>query len=248
MVAPEHRNRGVGRGLLDAAEAQLRSQSLHSVTIGADAPFYLWPGVESRETALLCLLERVKYARTEANFNMDVDLATIPADPGGWTALHAERGEMSEWAQRHWDWWTVELLRAVDRDTLVITRDAEGIAAVCAYDVNRAGWVGPVAVRPDLMGRSAGRRPLLGALHRMRAGGHTQVEMGWVGPVCTRVRARPWAACSSPTGRRSREPASRPPSRRARAPHRSRDRAVCSSEPTSSRPRATRSRSTPTAP
>ena len=189
VVAPEHRRRGVGRGLLDAAEAELRGQGLQSVTICEDAPFYLWPGVEARETALLCLLERRKYARTGANFNMDLDLATIPADPGGWTvASEAARAEISEWAHRHWEWWSVELLRALDRQTLVITRDAEGIAAVCAYDVNRAGWVGPVAVRPELMGRGAGVAPLLGALHRMRAGGQTQVEIGWVGPVVPYAR------------------------------------------------------------
>ena len=91
---------GVGRGLLDGGRGRtLRAQGLRSVTIGADAPFYLWPGVEARETALLCLLERLKYARTEANFNMDLDLATIPADPGGWTvATAAERDEIGAWA------------------------------------------------------------------------------------------------------------------------------------------------------
>jgi predicted N-acetyltransferase YhbS len=189
VVAPEHRERGVGRELLAVAEAELRAQGLQSVTMCEDAPFYLWPGVEARETALLCLLERLKYARTGANFNMDLDLTTIPADPGGWTvASNAERGEISEWAQRHWEWWCVELLRAFDRDTLVITRDADGIAAACAYDVNRTGWVGPVAVRPELMGRGVGAPALLGALHRMRAGGQTQVEIGWVGPVVPYAR------------------------------------------------------------
>lgn len=189
VVAPEHRGRGVGRDLLTAAEADLRAQGLQSVTICEDAPFYLWPGVESRETALLFLLERLKYARTGANFNMDLDLTTIPADPGGWTvASLAERDEICEWAHRHWEWWSVELQRALDRDTLVITRDAEGISAVCAYDVNRTGWVGPVAVRPELMGRGVGVAPLLGALHRMRAAGQTQVEIGWVGPVVPYAR------------------------------------------------------------
>ncbi|MGZ4689096.1 MAG: GNAT family N-acetyltransferase [Acidimicrobiia bacterium] len=189
VVAPEHRGRGVGRSLLTAAERELRDQGLQSVTIGADAPFYLWPGVESHEIALLCLLERLKYARTEANFNMDLDLTTIPADPGGWSvATAAVRAELAEWATRHWDWWTMELLRAADRDSLVITRDDDGIAAVCAYDVNRAGWVGPVAVRPDLMGQGAGVPALLGALHRMRAAGRTKVEIGWVGPVVPYAR------------------------------------------------------------
>lgn len=189
VVAPQHRGRGVGRELLTLGEADVRAAGLGSVTIGADAPYYLWPGVEAGETGLLCLLERTKYQRTEANFNMDLDLATIPPDPGGWTAATAaDRDEIEAWADRHWAWWTLELLRATDRDTLVICRDTDGISAVCAYDVNRAGWVGSVAVRPDLMGRGAGVAALLGALHRMRAGGQTRVEIGWVGPVVPYAR------------------------------------------------------------
>jgi GNAT superfamily N-acetyltransferase len=188
-VAPEHRGRGVGRELLAIAEADVRAAGLGSVTIGADAPFYLWPGVEAGETALLCLLERTKYQRTETNFNMDLDLGSIPPDPGGWTvAGAAEHEEILEWSDRHWPSWTMELLRATDRATLVISRDGDGISAVCAYNVNRTGWVGPVAVRPDLMGRGAGVAALLGALHRMRAEGRTRAEIAWVGPVVPYAR------------------------------------------------------------
>lgn len=189
VVAPEHRGGGLGRELLALAEADVQAAGLGSLTIGADAPFYLWPGVESRETALLCLLERAKYQRTETNFNMDLDLVALPPDPGGWTeATAAERDEINQWSEHHWAWWTMELLRATDRGTLVISRDRDGISAVCAYDVNRAGWVGPVAVRPDLMGRGVGVAPLLGALHRMRAAGRTRVEIGWVGPIVPYAR------------------------------------------------------------
>ncbi len=189
VVAPEHRGRGVGQTLLQAGEEHLKARGLGSVTVGADAPYYLWPGVDARETALLYLLERMKYSRTEANFNMDLELATIPDDPGGWTvASEAERDEVRSWAVRHWGFWEAEMLRALDHDTLVMSRDGEGISAVCAYDVNRAGWVGPVASRPDLIGTGAGVTPLLGALHRMRAGGHGRVEVGWVGPVVPYAR------------------------------------------------------------
>ena len=85
VVAREHRDRGIGRALVAAAEADARAAGLTSVTTGADGPFYLYPGVESRETALLCLLERLRYGRVEANFNMDVDLESMPPDPGGWS-------------------------------------------------------------------------------------------------------------------------------------------------------------------
>lgn len=188
-VAPDQRGQGLGRQLLRAAEDDVRGRGLGSITTGADAPHYLWPGVESTEIALLCLLERAKYTRTETNFNMDVDLTALPPDPGGWTvAAPAERAELSAWADRHWGFWTAEMVRALDRGTLVVARDANGIAAVCAYDVNRDGWIGPVAVRPDLMGRGAGVAPLLGALHRLRATGRARAEVGWVGPIVPYAR------------------------------------------------------------
>jgi GNAT superfamily N-acetyltransferase len=189
VVAPDQRGHGLGRELLRIAEDDVRARGLGSITTGADAPHYLWPGVESSEVALLCLLERAKYARTETNFNMDVDLAALPPDPGGWSvATAAERAELEAWAERHWGFWTAEMVRALDRDTLVLARDADGIAAVCAYDVNRDGWIGPVAVRPDLMGRGVGVAPLLGALHRLRATGRTRAEVGWVGPIVPYAR------------------------------------------------------------
>jgi GNAT superfamily N-acetyltransferase len=189
VVAPEHRGHGVGRALMGQAEDDTRAAGLQSLTTGADGPYYLWPGVESTELALLCLLERLRYARVEANFNMDVDLDALAPDPGGWVdAGPDERDEVAAWAARHWANWEDELVRAAARDTLVVARDDDGVCAVCAFDVNRGGWIGPVAVRPDLLGKGAGVAPLLGALHRMRATGRTKAEVGWVGPVVPYAR------------------------------------------------------------
>ena len=190
VVAPEHRGKGYGRELVAAAERDVRAAGLASISTGADGPYYLWPGVPATELALLCLLERVHgYARVEANFNMDVDLDLVPPDPGGWRiATASDRDDLQAWASTYWANWELELLRAVDRDTLVLTRDDSGITAVCAYDVNRGGWVGPVAVRPDLIGRGIGVPSLLGALHRMRAAGRSTVEIGWVGPIVPYAR------------------------------------------------------------
>jgi GNAT superfamily N-acetyltransferase len=163
------------------------------VSTGADAPYYLWPGVDTRELAAVCLFERLKYVRVETNFNMDVDLRGLPPDPGGWrTAAAADRAALDTWSGTHWPWWRAELLRALDQDGLVLGEDPGGIAAVCATEVTRSGLVGPVAVRPDLMGRGVGVAPLLGALHRLRAQGRARAEVAWVGPVVpyARVGAR----------------------------------------------------------
>jgi predicted N-acetyltransferase YhbS len=188
-VDPAARGRGLGRALLAAAEADLREAGARTVTVGSDPPHYLWAGVDTRELATICLLERVRYHRVDANLNMDVDLDRLPPDPGGWrVATGADRPSVDAWATRHWGFWTTEMLRALDQGGLVVAEDADGIAAVCAHDVTRAGFVGPVAVRPDLMGRGAGVAPLLGALHEMRAAGRTHAEVSWVGPVVPYAR------------------------------------------------------------
>jgi len=184
-VDPRQRGRGHGHALLEAAEAWARAGGHRSLTVGADPPYFLWPGAPVSATALLCLLERRRYTRAEANFDMDVDLAAIPEDPGGHAlAERAERDEVDAFMAEHWSNWRPEVLRALDKGNLVLRRDGDGaIAAFCAFEVNRAGRLGPVAVRPDLLGRGEGRPALLGALHELRRRGRERVAVVWVGPV-----------------------------------------------------------------
>lgn len=192
VVDPDHRGRGHGHALLEAAEADAAAGAgpgdpPRTLVVGADPPYFLWPGVPAGATSLHCLLERRHYGRAEANFNMDVDLAGIPADPGGHAlAGPAERDEVAAWMAAHWSNWEPEVLRALDKGNLVLSRDTAGtgdIAAFCAFEVNRRGLLGPVAVRPDLMGRGRGGPVLLGALHELRRRGLDRVSVVWVGPV-----------------------------------------------------------------
>jgi GNAT superfamily N-acetyltransferase len=188
LVDPAHRGRGHGSALLAAAQHDLAAST--TITVGADAPYYLFPGVETTELAMLCLLEKHGFIREESEFNMEVDLARIPPDPGG-TALAtaAERAEVAGWMAKHWALWRAEALRALDKGTLLLARDETGdISGFCAWEVNRAGLLGPIASRPDLIGRGRGRALLLGALHRLRAAGAATTEIAWVGPI------RPYAA------------------------------------------------------
>jgi GNAT superfamily N-acetyltransferase len=186
-VDPSARRQGLGRHLLQAAEDWAR-QAGHKVLItGADPPYFLWPGVPSAETALHCLLEGRHYARTETNFNMHVDLSAIPDDPGGYAlAAPSDRAEVDVFMSDHWSNWRPEVLRALDKGNLVIDRadgGDGGITAFCAFEVNRKGLLGPVAVRPDLMGRGMGKLVLLGALHELRRRGASDVSVVWVGPI-----------------------------------------------------------------
>ena len=94
------------------------------ITVGADAPYFLFPGVPVEETALCCLLERHHYAREETNYNVDIDLTALPPDPG--SAIEPREGdrrELDEWMNRHWPNWKAEVMRAFDQGTLLLGRD-----------------------------------------------------------------------------------------------------------------------------
>jgi GNAT superfamily N-acetyltransferase len=190
-VDPSVRRAGHGLALLAAAEEWARSAGHRSLTTGADPPYFLWPGVPSTDTALICLLERRHYGRVDTNFNMRVDLGSIPADPGGHALARAgERDEIDAWMATHWSNWRLEVLRALDRGNLVVARERDrdegesgAVIAFCAFEVNRRGLLGPVAVRPDLIGQGCGKAALLGALHELRRRGRDDVSVVWVGPV-----------------------------------------------------------------
>lgn len=189
VVDPAARGRGHGHALIAAAHADVRASGCATVTVGADAPYSLWPGVPTTQLAMLCLLERHGYARAETNFDMTIDLETLPVDPGGHDlATAADRDEIDAFTATHWPNWKPEALRALEKGNLVVTRDSEGIAAFCAFEVNRGGFLGPAASRPDLVGRGAGRVPLLGALHELRSRGRSSIEVSWVGPIVPYAR------------------------------------------------------------
>ena len=63
------------------------------------------------------------------------------------------------------------------------TATSGAVSAFCAFEVNRRGLLGPVAVRLELMGQGRGKGVLVGALHELRRRGADRVSVVWVGPV-----------------------------------------------------------------
>lgn len=197
VVDPSARGEGHGHTLLRRAEADLAGAS--SITVGADAPYFLFPGVETNEIEFLCLLERHHYERAESNFNMAVDLDAIPPDPGGTVAASDDdRAEIEAWMSEQYPHWREEVVRALEQGTLLLARDdaenGAGINGFCAWDVNRRGLLGPIAVRLDRIGTGIGVPLLLGGLHRLRArtepdgDGRRLIDVVWVGPIVPYAR------------------------------------------------------------
>jgi mycothiol synthase len=187
LLDPSRRGRGLGHELLGAAQRDLDGARV--VTVGADPPYFVLPGVPVEETALCALLERHHYAREEANFNMDIDLGSLPPDPGlAVVPRDHERAEIDAWMALHWPNWRAEVMRGFDQGSLLLRRDDSDIIGFCAYDVNRAGTLGPIASRPDLIGKGVGAPLLVGALHRIRSTGRSTVEVLWVGPIVPYAR------------------------------------------------------------
>ena len=182
-VDPDHRRAGHGRALLHAAEADAAGATM--LTVGGDAPFFLFPGVPVEQTAMLSLVERAKYHRASVNFNMRVDLGALDPDPG--VAVLADprtADEVRAFVDANYVNWTDEAMRALEQGSLLVSRDDRGaLLAFCALDVNRAGLLGPIAVRLDRLGRGDGQPLLLGALHHLRNQARTEVDVCWVGPV-----------------------------------------------------------------
>ncbi|MBS1848032.1 MAG: GNAT family N-acetyltransferase [Actinobacteria bacterium] len=189
VVDPAHRGRGIGHDLVRAAEADATGLGRTALITGADAPYFLWPGVPTSETALCALFERHHYARTETNYDVRIELDLALDDPGGARlAGAADAAAIDAFMRRHWDSWRLEVERALGKGNLMIAEDAGGISAFCAFEVNRRGFLGPVAVRPDLIGRGAGQAALLAALRELRRRGRTWVDVSWVGPIVPYAR------------------------------------------------------------
>lgn len=185
VVDPATRREGLGALLLAEAESDLASRRCDILQVGADAPDYLFPGVDASETATLALLESAGFARQEPNVNMVVGLTEMPdVETDSVTdGTPGDRDELTAWFAANFPNWADEGLRGLDRASLVISRDERGISGFCAWDVNRRGWLGPMAVRRGERGRGTGTPLLLAALRRMRDSGLDRAEIAWVGPI-----------------------------------------------------------------
>lgn len=196
VVHPSARRAGRGRELLEAAEAWAGEQGAAAVTLGAGAPFYLWPGVEERHTGMLRLAERCGYEESPRwQIDMALPVGFRSAAPEG-VVTRRVRSETDVagvlgLAEAEWPAWRAEVERAIGHGTchaafVAASEDPQGAATeavgFACHSVSRAGRVGPMAVRPDHEGRGIGRA-LLGQVCRdLELAEFDVAHVSWVGP------------------------------------------------------------------
>jgi mycothiol synthase len=211
-VAPSASGRGTGRALLAAMEALLAERGAEEFIIGGHPPVYLWPGIDVRYTAMICLASGAGYERYADAADMAVDLTSVDlttvdlttadlttADlsTGGITLRRATRAEspaLTSWL-RAGPWgestWPEEAAATLEREPPtchVACRDGEYLGFACHGSV-RAGWFGPMGTLATERGLGIGAALLRRCLADMRAAGHQTAMIGWVGPLRFYARA-----------------------------------------------------------
>jgi mycothiol synthase len=205
-VAPRARGVGTGARLLGAAEEALRSGGATEIWLGQGPPVWLWPGVDPRYTAMICLAERSGYRRCGEEVNMAVDLGAAPlgtdADERRLAAsgiivrraAPAEAGKIAAWL-RQGPWgelsWPAEAKLAFARDPPgchIAVRAGAYIAFAC-HGCNRRTWFGPMGTLDSERQHGVGTVLLRRCLADLRAAGHRSAQIGWTGPVHFYARA-----------------------------------------------------------
>ena len=130
------------------------------VVLGGNPPVHLWPGIDVRYRAMICLAERAGYEQRAEAVDMAVDLGSAELDTGpdesrlaagGIEVRRASRGESDAvvtwlregpWGQSSWP---DEAAAALARDPAgchVASR--EGYLGFACHGAVRRGWFGPM--------------------------------------------------------------------------------------------------------
>jgi GNAT superfamily N-acetyltransferase len=188
-VAPHARRLGHGRALVAAAERWARHAGCTTMVPGPSAPFYLWPGIDLQWTPALALFEAAGYAPVGAELNMSCPTSFRVEPPVGLTVDRviedADAADVVAFCARAFPHWVAELERGIEHAACLLARDtATGeVAGFCCHSVNRAAWVGPMATDPRRQQQGVGASLLAAACRDLRAAGHADAEIAWVGPV-----------------------------------------------------------------
>jgi GNAT superfamily N-acetyltransferase len=204
VIGPEHLGHGVGSALLDAAESDFRERGVDQVRTMDQPGNYLAPGIDARNRPTIDWFARRGYERVRENHSLLVDVADNPrvtperaaelaraCETAGYTIRRASRDDRGALramvAAAFSSGWSFEVNLALSStpEGVHIAVDPDGaIAAFAAHDGNNRGlgWFGPAGTLPAHRGKGLGGALLLACLEDVRAAGHDQCVISWIGP------------------------------------------------------------------
>jgi GNAT superfamily N-acetyltransferase len=212
MVHPDARRCGVGRRLVAAAEQWMMDQGASVSVVGAEAPIYLWPGLDAANVPAQCLAESAGYRSTGSEINMALSSTFRAPVPAGIAIRRLTDDDdvalVRSLVADNWPEWLVEfdlgvagacvhgafvVAAAPDSDGRTdgaeTAGDGAGMACdgtavgFCAHSVLRTGWLGPMGTDPDHQGSGVGSALVSAVATDVMVAGLADVEISWVGPV-----------------------------------------------------------------
>lgn len=184
-VAAGSRRRGVGSALLRAGTAWLVDRGATELWTGADAPFYLWPGVDAAWTPALSFFEAAGYERAGVELNMSFGVGAATASPPAGVSVERVRdgADVIPFVASRWPHWVAETERGIADGHCFAATDDEGVVGFICHSVCRQGWLGPMGTDPARQHGGVGSALVAAVATDLRAAGHNAVEIAWVGPV-----------------------------------------------------------------
>lgn len=184
-VHPDRQRQGRGRALVDAAVEWARDQGAVELHLGSAIPRYVWPGVDYRFTAALCLFEACGFEDYGASCNMSISTSFRAPKPSGIVVEREISSGAIDLARRRFPEWEEEVTRSVAKGGCFSARDGDGSTlGFACHSVNRDALIGPMATDPDRQHGGVGNA-LLAALCEDIAtrDGLAEADISWVGPV-----------------------------------------------------------------
>ena len=161
--------------------------------VGAEVPYYLWPGVPIEATAALALLETSGYDDAGAVLDMVVPDRPPRRSAGGRRGAggrrrprrgHGPRGPRVAVVARR------GRPRPSRRAAASARSPADGTAVgFGCHSVSRAGWIGPIGTDPAAGRGGVGAAVMAGLCAELRLRGHAEAEICWVGPIAFYAKA-----------------------------------------------------------
>jgi GNAT superfamily N-acetyltransferase len=194
-VHPGARRLGHGLALLRAVEDWAWDEGASELHLAGSAPFYLWPGIDVRATAMQCLVEVAGYEQTGVAFDMSLPTTfrrPIPEVVDIRRVLdEGDVGSVDALVDREWPEWLAEQRRASEQGTCLAAFDRTTGAPVAfaCHSVNRAGWFGPTATTTDHRHQGIGHALLSEVCRDLMVAGYADVEIAWIGPFGFYARA-----------------------------------------------------------